>query len=66
MLRVIQAFGGHSAGDSITDSDAVKAILDSDQASFVVAVADPEPEADPEPKPAKAAPAAPTAPSSAS
>ncbi|WP_259384451.1 hypothetical protein [Bacillus thuringiensis] len=44
MLRVIQAFGDRVVGESITDSATITAILESDQAAFVVAVADPEPE----------------------
>lgn len=46
MLRVIQTFGDYVVGDSITDSSAVAAVLDTDQAAFVVAVADPDPEPD--------------------
>lgn len=48
-LRVIQAFGDHSVGEQITDPAAVTAILEFDQAGFVVSVAEPAPE-----KPAKA------------
>ncbi|MDY7525490.1 hypothetical protein [Sphingomonas sp. 10B4] len=44
MLRVIQAFGDHVVGESITDSTAIAEILETEQAAFVVAVADPEPE----------------------
>ena len=51
MLRVIQAFGDYVVGDSITDSAVAAAVLDTDQAAFVVAVADPEP--DPDTKAAK-------------
>ncbi len=49
-LRVIQSFGGNSVGDQITDAAKIADILSSDQAGFVVTVADPAP--------AKAAPAA--------
>ncbi len=49
-LRVIQAFGGNTVGDEITDAATIADVLASDQAGFVVAVADPE-------KPAKAPPA---------
>lgn len=44
MLRVIQAFGGHAIGDEITDVAEIATIVDSEQVSFVVTVADPEPE----------------------
>lgn len=46
MLRVIQAFGDYVVGDSIADSAVARAVLASDQAAFVVAVADPDPEPD--------------------
>lgn len=41
MLRVIQPFAGRAVGDEITDASDVEAILDSDQAHFVVRVAEP-------------------------
>ena len=44
MLRVIQAFGDHLVGDSVTDPDTVAAVLATDQAAFVVPVPEPEPE----------------------
>jgi hypothetical protein len=43
MLRVVQAFGDHVVGDSITDPAACEAVLASDQVAFVVAVPDPAP-----------------------
>jgi hypothetical protein len=48
-LKVIQPFGGHAVGDEITTESEVQAILNSEQAPFVVKVA----EAPDEPKPAK-------------
>jgi hypothetical protein len=39
-LRVTQPFGSHAAGDLITDAAEIDAVLASDQAAFVVAVAD--------------------------
>jgi riboflavin synthase alpha subunit len=41
MLRVTMAFGGHSVGDEITDTAEIAAVLDSEQAHFVVAVSSP-------------------------
>lgn len=41
-LAVIQAFGGHAIGDQITDSAEIEAVLASEQAAFVVAIAEPE------------------------
>lgn len=46
-LRVVQPFGGHATGDTITDADAVTAIRESDHAHFVVAVPEPETSAAP-------------------
>lgn len=47
MLRVIQAFGDHVVGDSITDSDTIAAVRASEQSAFVVTVDDPAPPAKP-------------------
>jgi hypothetical protein len=53
-LRVTQAFGSYAVGDTITDTAEIKAVTDSEQATFVVAVADAPP---PAPAPAPSAPA---------
>ncbi|WP_175582356.1 hypothetical protein [Cupriavidus metallidurans] len=43
-LRVTVPFGAYQIGDEITDADAIKAILGSEQAAYVVQVkADPPP-----------------------
>ncbi len=39
-LKLIQPFGGYAIGDEITDEDEIKRILDSEQAHYVVKVAD--------------------------
>lgn len=46
-LRVTQEFGSHAVGDLITDAVEIAAVSASEQAMFVVAVAD---EAAPAPK----------------
>lgn len=66
MLRVIQAFGDYVVGESITDSSKIAAVLDTDQAAFVVQVTDPEPEPEPTAARAKGAPEPATTLSSAS
>lgn len=43
MLRVTQPFAAYVVGDAITDAKTIKAILASDNATFVVAAADEEP-----------------------
>lgn len=47
MLRVIQPFADHAVGDAITDAAEIEAVLASGNASFVVRVSDPQPEAAP-------------------
>ena len=51
-LTVVQAFGDHQRGSQITDADQIKEILDSEQATKVVAIELPEPEQAASPPPA--------------
>jgi len=54
-LTVTSPFDGHAVGDTITDADAVAAILASEAARFVVRTGDdtPDPAPDKAPTPAK-------------
>lgn len=52
-LVVTHEFANYSKGDEITDADAVKTILDGDQASNVVKVATPDASPDSPVKPKK-------------
>ncbi|SUA82003.1 hypothetical protein [Pandoraea pnomenusa] len=52
-LVVLHAFGEYQKGDRITDADKVAAILDSEQATYVVKVAAPEEASTAKPKSSK-------------
>ncbi|MEF3066308.1 hypothetical protein [Pandoraea apista] len=52
-LVVLHAFGSYQKGDQITDADKVAAILESEQAAYVVKVAAQEEAGVSKPKPGK-------------
>ncbi|WP_353192112.1 hypothetical protein [Pandoraea pnomenusa] len=52
-LVVLHAFGDYQKGDRITDAEKVAAILDSEQAAYVVKVAAPDESSSAKPKTGK-------------